>query len=178
MGVTVKTKINKIPQIEKAVKSLDGKFIEVGIFNGRSAWLAGIHEYGMDIDVTPKMRAFLHNMGVHLKKTTTKIVIPERSFIRSGHDENIVEILEVAGEMTSAVLEGKLSLETMLHRVGDDLANAIKEYAINLSDPSDSDLTINGSEDDWGLQGLPGKGSSNPLVDTGQMIGDIEYRVK
>lgn len=180
MGVTIKTKINKIPQIEKAVKSLNDKSVEVGVFKGKNAWLAGIHEYGVNIEVTRRMRAFLHHMGVHLRKSTTHIIIPERSFLRSGHDENISEILEVAGKMTNQVLEGSLSVKILFHRIGDDLANAIYEYAINLKDPPNSYLTIYGSEDDWGLPGLPGKrkNSTNPLVDTEKMISGITYRVK
>ena len=35
---------------------------------------------GCRIPVTPEMRAFLHHKGVHLKKSTNYIVIPERSF--------------------------------------------------------------------------------------------------
>lgn len=37
-----------------------------------------IHREGGAIRVTPKMRAFLHHRGVHLRKTTKTIVIPKR----------------------------------------------------------------------------------------------------
>jgi len=39
---------------------------------------AAIHEFGGTIPVTEKMRRFLHWRGVHLKKSTTQIVIPKR----------------------------------------------------------------------------------------------------
>lgn len=179
MGVTVKTKTNKIPQIEKVAKELGKKDVVVGFDSGEQAWLAGIHEYGLDIEVTPKMRAFMHHMGVHLKKSTTHIHIPERSFLRNGHDEHIEKILDRAGDLTAEMLGGSsLPPDTLRELVGMDLASAIKEYAIDLKSPPNSDLTINGSEDDWGMSGLPGKGGSNPLVATGDMIGSITHKVK
>lgn len=46
------------------------------------AELGAIHEFGATINVTEKMRAYLHHIGVHLKPETTSIVIPTRSFLR------------------------------------------------------------------------------------------------
>jgi len=37
-----------------------------------------IQEYGVTIDVTPRMRNFLHSIGIHLKTSTTSIRIPPR----------------------------------------------------------------------------------------------------
>lgn len=63
-----KNKKKFIPKIEHKIKSLNGKGIQVGaIGSGEHAWLAGIHEYGCKIEVTPKMRAWLHYNGLHLK---------------------------------------------------------------------------------------------------------------
>lgn len=45
--------------------------------------IAAIHEYGCTIQVTPKMRGYLHSQGLHLKASTNFIRIPERSFLRS-----------------------------------------------------------------------------------------------
>lgn len=46
------------------------------------AELGAIHEFGATINVTKKMRAYLHHIGVHLKPETTSVVIPTRSFLR------------------------------------------------------------------------------------------------
>ena len=123
--------------------------------------LAGIHEYGCRIPVTPKMRAFMHHRGVHLKKSTTTIVIPERSFLRNGHDANIDKVMK-----QTAVVAGTMSVDDMLDLCGEQLATAIKKYARDLSSPANSSLTI-----EW-------KGSSNPLVDTGNMIASIDWEVE
>ena len=47
-----------------------------------NAQLGAIHEFGATINVTDKMRAYLHHIGIHLKKDTTTITIPARSFLR------------------------------------------------------------------------------------------------
>ena len=48
--------------------------------------IAAVHEFGCTIEVTRKMRVYLHSIGIHLKKDTTHIVIPERSFLRATRD--------------------------------------------------------------------------------------------
>ncbi len=58
------------------------RIIKVGLF-GEIAKIGAVHEFGAEIEVTPKMRAFLHSQGLHLRQSTTKIIIPERSFLRS-----------------------------------------------------------------------------------------------
>lgn len=49
--------------------------------------VAAVHEYGVRIKVTPKMRAYLHARGLHLKKTTTEIFIPARPFVRPAYED-------------------------------------------------------------------------------------------
>ena len=86
MGVKWKTVKNEFPKMEQSIKSLSGKKVNVGVLGGEHAWLAGIHEYGCKIPVTPKMRAWFAYQGFPLKKSTTVITIPERSFLRAGFD--------------------------------------------------------------------------------------------
>ena len=164
MGVKHIKKKDYLKQAKKQLDILDGTGVEVGVLQGEHAWLAGIHEYGCIINVTPKMRAFFHYMGVHLKKSTTQIVIPERSFIRAGYDENRDEVLKKAGRLLADVASGRMSAKDCYEAVGVELASKIKDYAIELQSPPNSGLTV----------GM--KGSSNPLVDTGAMIGGITWR--
>ena len=50
--------------------------------NGENvANIAAVHEFGCMIKVTPKMRAYLHYNGLHLKKSTEYIHIPPRPFL-------------------------------------------------------------------------------------------------
>ena len=163
--VKVTTQKNDFPKMEKSIKDLNGVNVNVGVLGGEHAWLASIHEYGCRIPVTPKMRAFLHRKGLHLKKSTTEIIIPERSFLRSGFDENHEDILKTTEAVLPDVLIGTMSVEQYAKTVGLQLASAIKEYAVNLSSPPNHPFT------------KEQKGSSNPLVDTGNMINGITYEV-
>jgi len=55
---------------------------------------------------------------------------------------------------------------TAANLLGDATKGRIQEFAIDLRDPPNAQSTVDA------------KGSSNPLVDTGQMIGSIDYKVK
>lgn len=171
MGVSIKTTYDNLYKTEKACRMLNGKKINVGILgekDGELAYLAGIHEYGCLIKVTPAMRGYLASQGLHLKKTTKEIVIPERSFIRAGFDQNHMQILKEADEQIGLMLDGIISLDNFFKNVGGALANAIKEYATDLNSPANHPFTIKR------------KNSSNPLVggsDAG-MIDSICYEVE
>lgn len=166
MGFKMKTKVDLTKQMEKAAKKLDGTNVNVGVLTGEHQWLAGIHEYGCTIQVTPKMRAYLHRIGVHLKKTTTQIVIPERSFLRTGYDVNRDDIMRKAERLLPDVLDGKLSAEQYFETVGIQVRDCIKDYAVELSEPP---------KKEWPTRD-PAK--TNPLVLSGDMINGIEYEVK
>lgn len=166
MGVKWTTKKDSFPSVKRSLEGLDGKKVNVGCLKGEHRWLAAIHEYGCKINVTPKMRAYLHYQGIHLKADTTVIVIPERSFIRAGYDGSIDKVLKQADILLADVAKGTMSADELLQTVGILLASEIKEYATNLDSPPNSSMTTSR------------KGSSNPLWDTGQMIGGITYEVE
>lgn len=166
MGVKYKVKKDKFPDVQKSLETLNGRKVTVGCLKGEHAWLAGIHEYGCNIKVTPKMRAFLHHKGYHLKKSTTVIKIPERSFIRTGHDTYVDEVMNKADKLLGQVVNGKMSEEQLLNFVGLTLTTKIKKYARDLSNPPNSSMTVKE------------KGSSNPLVNTGNMIEGITFEVE
>ena len=60
----------------------DADSVFIGVKKGKEVNIAAIHEFGCTIAVTPKMRAYLHHQGVHLKTETTHIHIPARPFLR------------------------------------------------------------------------------------------------
>lgn len=160
-----RVKVNKCPEMERAAAQLNGRRVNVGVY-GEQAWLAGIHEYGCKIEVTDKMRAYLHSQGLHLKASTQYITIPERAFLRNGYDQNRDGVADSAESVLPAVLDGSLGTEKLLEMTGMVLSSDIKDYAAALDSPPNHPFTIDQ------------KGSSNPLVDTGDMIGSITYEVQ
>jgi phage gpG-like protein len=61
---------------EKGEKTTEGKSKDISI-----ASIGAVHEFGADIEVTPKMRSFLHYIGINLNPKTKYVHIPQRSFI-------------------------------------------------------------------------------------------------
>ena len=61
---------------------IDSNNVFVGVKKGKEVNIAAVHEFGCTIGVTPKMRAYLHHLGLHLKASTQYINIPPRPFLR------------------------------------------------------------------------------------------------
>ena len=156
---------NLFPEMQANLNGINGKKIQVGC-KGENAWLAGIHEYGCKITVTPAMRSWLHRNGLHLKQTTRYITIPERSFLRAGFDKHHMEIIKTGEDIFSLVLEGKIDADTFLNMIGLELATKIKEYAVDLRKPGNHPFTIER------------KGSSNPLVASGNLVDSIKHSIE
>jgi len=160
---------NKIPELVKELEYLASHQLEIGILSGEQEsdilLIANVHEFGTRIQVTDKMRAYLHSIGIHLRGDTKEINIPERSFIRQGFDSNINEINSTIEKLLNGVLEGKTTGRAMLEALGGQVVSKMQEYLINLSEPPNHPATIER------------KGSSNPLVDTSQMVNSITWRI-
>lgn len=165
MGVKWKNKKNRFPAMDRAAAELNGRKMEVGVY-GEQAWLAGIHEYGCKIKVTDKMRAYLHSQGLHLKTSTEYITIPERAFLRTGYDQGKDVMVNQAEAVLPSVLDGRMDPTQFLEMIGLILSSNIKDYATALDNPPNHPFT------------KERKGSSNPLVNTGDMIGAITYRIE
>lgn len=198
-GVKIKTVKDKISEMIKTFESLNGKKVQVGVFDGENAWLARIHEYGCDIrakkaqyltiPISPKsigkkagefddlffvqaksgekfLARDVRKGEIELLYWLTKSVkIPERSFLRAGFDENVKEINKYSDILLKKVATGEMSEREYLDNIGQRLSSKIKTFARNLNSPANSRVT------------RENKGSSNPLVDTGQMIRGITWKV-
>ena len=68
---------------------LDTVFVGVHRKAADGTDIAAIHEReeGTRIRVTPKMRAFLHAHGLHLKPSTTELFIPRRPFVKPAYED-------------------------------------------------------------------------------------------
>lgn len=199
-----KTKKNIIPDMIAQLEILDGKKIEVGVFEGENAWLAAIHEYGCNIEakkaeyltvpIHPKAKGkkaseFKDLVCIESKNgnkflirkikkgkykgsveflywLTKSVKIPERAFLRNGHDENIDKVMKYADTLLKQVTSGKMTADKCLDLLGQSLATKIKTYARDLDNPPNWSGTSEA------------KGTDNPLVDTGKMIESIDWRIK
>lgn len=128
--VTVRiTDNNRIPQLIKELQSLDKFKIQLGIVapSGDKLYMvAWVHEFGIDIPVTEKMRGWFLAQGMPLKKGITKITIPERSYFRTGFDENKSAIQRKCVELINQVLAGKKTARQAREEIGEFAAKKIQ----------------------------------------------------
>lgn len=164
---TIKSGKDNLYSMEQSLKALNGRKVNVGhLDGGEQAWLAAIHEYGCDIEITPKMRVWLHANGLHVKKSTTHIHIPERSFLRSGFDENHEKVIDKCRSALKKSLDSG-DAEIYLEAVGLLLRDAIVDYAVELKEPPKHPFSIEMN---------PSK--TNPLIISGDMIEALTYEVE
>lgn len=166
MRIRIKDK-NRIPAVIKKVEEFNGQKIHIGVMDeGEMGMIAVVQEYGVKIQVTPKMRGFLASRGLHLKKTTTHITIPERSYIRAGWDENEKDMMDRAEEFIKQAITGGVSVDAVMDALGQEGRDRIRDFAVDLKDPANHPFTIEQKN-----------GKSNPLVDSGGLIEAITYKV-
>ena len=203
MNVTIKDE-NNIPKLMKSLKQLKGSTISVGVPDGDLADIAAVHEFGATITV--KRRKYLAiplqrkykgrsprefsdlffvpsksgDGGTLCKRKgkgknaqleacywlTKSVKIPERSFLRSTVDQKEKDFYKFAEKQLDKWLQSNSDPEPMLNALGLQFRGYVQDTIKDLSSPPDSSLT------------KAVKGSGNPLIDTGNLIGSIEYEVK
>ena len=167
MSIKYKVVTNDFPSMEHTLQKLSNRKVNVGhLDGGEQAWLAAIHEYGCNIKITPKMRVWLHAHGLHVKDSTTEIIIPERSFLRSGFDQYHEDVINLNQAAFKECLEDG-DVEVYLESVGQMLRDKIVDFAVDLQDPPKHPFTLDAN---------PGK--TNPLIVTGDMIQALTYEVE
>jgi hypothetical protein len=138
----------------KGIKALLGR-LEKGHVNVGILASVGQHE---DSDLTVAQVGFYHEFGT--------VKTPERSFIRSTIEDKSKEIKKLARQQSKLVLNGKTTLEVGLGKLGAFTAGLIQEKFTSNDWPANTEATI------------ALKGSSKPLIDSGQLRQSISYEVK
>lgn len=159
---------SRVPEFLKMLQDLMNTHIEVGIFgedDSKILMIANVNEFGMNIKVTPKMRGYLHSIGLHLSKDTREIKIPERSFIRSGYDLNKNKVMDKGEYLLNQVLNLELPVDTFFNVIGEYIVGLIQDHLTSIKDPPNHPVTI------------ANKRSSNPLIDSGRLRDSITYKV-
>lgn len=127
--------------------------------NGRIVKV-GIPDDASDEGVSLAMIGAVHEFGVPEKN------IPERSFLRSGIKRNREQFIRLNRVNLVKILQGKMAIDTALGLLGEfGKASVQREIRIGEYVPL-SEQTVRR------------KGSSKPLIDTGNMIQSITYSVE
>jgi hypothetical protein len=95
--------------------------------------------------------------------------IPERSFIRRtfNESEGQAELKAIYSKIARAVIAGKLTAEQAIQLLGMKMQSMVRNrILVDMIPPPNRPSTV------------ARKGSSRPLVDTGQLVGALTYEVR
>lgn len=160
----------------EAMSNLGGS-VKAGVWEDRKAGLgkgkvmdyAPIQEFGGQIKVTDKMRGYLAvNYGIHLRKETTHITIPPRSFLRSTYQRHKGEWFDIVARAIKAG-KGELALEYAGIRMQDDIRNTILS---NLPPPNSQATNLIKEKTGWPAS------IGKTLYHTGALHDSINYEVQ
>lgn len=141
----------KVPELLKMFEELSGSGIEIGVLGEGKG--GAEHK---DSEVTVVDIANFHEFG------TSRA--PERSFIRASFDINKSDYMNRTEKLLGSVMSLETSPDIMYETLGQYIVGQTQEYLTNLSSPPNSPITI------------MLKGSSNPLIDKGQLRSSIEWK--
>lgn len=118
--------------------------------------------------LTVAQLATIHEFGkvIHHPKLGRDTVIPERSFLRATVDQYRDAIARRQVLLTQGYVLGKFDLSGAMELLGQYVVGLIKQRIANGIAPPNSPWTI------------ARKGSSKPLIDTGQLRNSITYKVE
>lgn len=94
------------------------------------------------------------------------VTIPERSFLRTGFDENVDKVADKIERLLDDVLNFNVDPDLFLDAIGMEFAGLIQRHMRGIASPPNSGITSRV------------KGSNNPLQDTGRLIGAIRHEVE
>lgn len=166
--ITVKDEREGLDDLYKRIKRIENIEIRVGVFKEDSSFLlmiARVHEFGVSIKVTEKMRNYLHAQGLHLRNDTTHINIPERSYVRATANKNQKKMSKKISTLLEKYLKSEINYNTFTRQVGTYLSDLMKKEMRELKNPELHPFTIEQ------------KGSDDPLIDKGNLLNNITYKV-
>jgi phage gpG-like protein len=150
-----------------------------------NATLGAIHEFGATVNVTDKMRKYLHFLGIHLKKDTQQIEIPARPFLGTLLNKDVKEYIYNSAELSGDDLE----LDTLLAEQRsetnggfmEDLANIVGAKALEMVQTA---FSTGGYPDKWQpitevtKKHRLGDPNNPPLTDTGDLRNSVTVEIK
>lgn len=145
---------NQIPAVLSALRKFGSYKLKVGIFSDEDSE-----------ETSYVMIGRVHEFGVTIQRGEGRIIIPERSFIRSTFEENSDKWVAFLKQQAQLVARLSLPPKVAWERLGALIVADIQEKITDISSPPNAPSTIKK------------KGSSSPLIDSGSLRQRITYRV-
>lgn len=148
MGNTVDRDLG-FKRILKELRAANGSYTKIGIQEGTRHQGEGESEMAVI--------ALAQEFG------TSDGHIPERSFIRTATDENTPKIKQASEKLLTHIYKGTVTAKQALGLLGSMLQDDIQKKIQDIDTPPNAPATI------------AIKGSSNPLIDTRQMLNSVRH---
>ena len=146
------------------------------------AGLGAVQEFGARIKVTEQMRGYLGwKFDIHLKKETTEIVIPARSWLQMPLERN-QDLRAKIKEKTDLTKQDRELLELTIQEYGE--GGLLKELAYAVGTSALEQIQEAFETEGFGEWAenrpatIKAKGSESPLIDTGRLRNAITYKVE
>jgi hypothetical protein len=109
--------------------------------------------------------AAIQEFGTTRAGRGNSVTIPSRPFMKNALDTNKKKLGILQGKLSTEILEGKRSVQNGLEIIGEFMVGNIKRAINDMTDPPNAESSIKA------------KGSSHPLIDSGQMKNSVTYIV-
>lgn len=143
---------NGFNKYKKAIEELNSKVVKVGLF-------AAVGDKVLT-------RGIVNEFGTTQAGRNRNITIPERSFIRHTYNKQYKAVGKRFGQIFKAITNKNYSVVPKLDLIGKEQVAETQKTMTDLRSPKNATSTINK------------KGSSNPLIDTGELRSKINSEVK
>lgn len=137
---------------KKAIEELNSKQIQVGMF--------------AKVGDKVLTKAIVNEFGTTKAGKNNNIVIPERSFIRSTYNKQYKKVGKRFNQIFVSISKGNFNIIPKLKLIGLEQETETKKTITDMKTPENAPSTI------------AKKGSSNPLIDTGEMRSKVSHEVK
>jgi len=170
LKLTPQEAVDELTRLRRELADFGNMSVRVGVQGDADSdllMIANVHEYGCTIKVTPKMRAYLHYQGLHMKPDTAAINIPERSFIRASYDAGQMELQKIIDNALNKVISGDKTAQEAMEEIGLLASQWTQDYINNgYVYPPDKPYT------------LGNKSQETTLVDSGRLVGSITFKIE
>jgi hypothetical protein len=153
--------VNVLKEIEKIRTK---PYVMVGVLEGSGPHEAKKNEKGKVVNPTTVVKiASTQEFGTDKAGPNKDVVIPPRPFISSTMDLQRNHFDALTDKMFDKVLSGEATVKKALDVLGLEIQKEIKARIKIIQTPRNAPSTIRA------------KGSSKPLIDTGQMLNSIQF---
>lgn len=189
----IKTNVN-YGALKNLVKEMSKNYkVKVGILANKGgtnevsenldlAGLAMVQEFGARIKVTDKMRGyFAYAFGINLKKSTTEIVIPARSWLQKPIERS-ADLRKKIRQKAELTKEEISLAEEFISEYGEsgilkELAYAVATSSLEIIDEAFESSGFGEWQPNSPLT-IREKGSAKPLIDEGRLRSAVTYDIE